>query len=92
MNEAQKKIAMDYLAAYVAAGNADLHLDQTIKVQFGGHSDRWDLNRAQVEASPEVMAAFMAKVHADHDVARLLYVMRECGASLADLDPMELEG
>jgi hypothetical protein len=90
MNEAQKKTAMDYLAAYVAAGNADLYFEQMIRVQFGGNASRWDV--LAKDFNGETMRAYMAKVNADHEVARLLYIMRECGASLADLDPSELEG
>jgi hypothetical protein len=92
MNEAQKKTAMDYLGAYVAAGNADLHFEQTIKIEFGGNMGRFDVTPNQIMGNADAKRAYLAKVSADHECARLLYIMRESGASLADLDPSELEG
>lgn len=86
--DAKIKIAQDYLAAYVAAESKDLEYSQALRVQFGGNASRWEIPGKSYNA--ETRAAFWAKVNADHEKARLLYIMREAGASLADLEPEQV--
>lgn len=88
MYASKQEIVQDYLAAYVAAESADLKFSQALRVQFGGNATRW--HHAGKFYSPETRAAFWAKVNADHEVARLLYIMREAGVSLADYNPTEV--
>ncbi len=78
--EQRKTLALEYLANYDKARDADEAYSKAIKVQFGATATRWTV--LDTEFNHLTRMAYLSKINADKAWIDSLAVMREQGVSV----------